>query len=130
MSAPCAIKSGASSIGVTLIVRNRSRCDIVVESLRVNEPNLAKLSFQSGRAVNGIVPIVKRRARTLQWRLPAYGSNEFPSKSEWFEIDLVNDPGTAFVELEVIIALSRPIMFSSRLARRHRIHRVSTKTAP
>ena len=110
-----AFKSGSSSITGTLIVRNRSRCDIVVESLRVNKPNGVRLSFQGSRAVNGIAPILKRRARTLQWRLPAYGSGEFPSKSEWFEIDLANDLAAAFVQLELIIVLSRPIMFSNRL---------------
>jgi hypothetical protein len=123
-----AFKSGASSVSGTLIVRNRSPCDIVVEFLRVTQPDGARLIFLSGRAINGRVPTVKRRARALQWRLPAYGSGEFPSKSDWFEIDLSSDPDTAFAELEVEIALSRPMMFSRRFTRRHRIRRIKNMT--
>jgi hypothetical protein len=122
-----AFKSGASTIGGTLMVRNRGPSDIVIECLRVTEPDGARLCFQSGPAVHGRVPIVKRRARTLEWRLPGFGSGEFPSKSEWFEIDVANEPAAAFVELEVVIALSRPTMFSRRFTKRHRIRRVGKK---
>jgi hypothetical protein len=123
-----AFKSDAATDSGSFIVRNRSPCDIVVECLRVNEPSGARLTFQSGRAVKGEVPTVKRRVRTLGWRLPAYGSGEFPFKSDWFEVDLTKQPEAAFVELEIILALSRPMMFSRRLSKRHRIRRIGKKS--
>lgn len=117
------LKPGASNIGGTLLVRNRCASDIVVECLRVTEPDGARLCFQSGPAVQGRVPTVKRRARTLEWRLPGFGSGELPSKTDWFEIDLARDPAAAFVEIEVVIMFTRRMMFSRRFAKRHRIRR-------
>jgi hypothetical protein len=96
--------------------------DIVVECLHVTEPDGARLCFQSGPAVQGRVPTVKRRARTLEWRLPGFGSG-VPSKTDWFEIDLARDPTAAFVEIEVVIMFTRRMMFSRRFTKRHRIRR-------
>jgi len=124
------LKPGASSIGGTLIVRNRCPSDILVECLRVTEPDGARLCFQSGPAVQGRVPTVKRRARTLDWRLPGFGSGDFPSKSDWFEIDLARDPAAALVEIEVVILFTRRMMFSRRFTKRHRIRRVGKKLPP
>jgi hypothetical protein len=122
-----ALRAGASTIGGTLIVRNRAPSDILVECLRVTEPDGARLCFHSGPAVQGRVPTVKRRVRTLEWRLPGFGSGEFPSKSAWFEIDLARDPAAAYVEIEVVILFSRRMMFSRHFTKRHRIRRVSKK---
>jgi hypothetical protein len=124
------LKPGASSIGGTLIVRNRCPSDILVECLRVTEPDGARLCFQSGPAVQGRVPTVKRRARTLEWRLPGFGSGEFPSKTDWFEIDLARDPAAAFVEIEVVIMFTRRMMFSRRFTKRHRIRRGGKRFPP
>lgn len=62
------------------------------------------------------VPTVKRRARTLEWRLPGFGSG-VPSKTDWFEIDLARDPTAAFVEIEVVIMFTRRMMFSRRFTK-------------
>ena len=72
--------------------------------------------------MQGRVPTVKRRARTLEWRLPGFGSG-VPSKTDWFEIDLARDPTAAFVEIEVVIMFTRRMMFSRRFTKRHRIRR-------
>ena len=75
------LKPGASSIGGTLIVRNRCPSDILVECLRVTEPDGARLCFQSGPAAQGRAPTVKRRARTLEWRLQASAlANSLPNR--------------------------------------------------
>ena len=124
------LKPGASNIGGTLLVRNRCASDIVVECLRVTEPDGARLCFQSGPAVQGRVPTVTRSARTLEWRLPGFGSGELPSKTDWFEIDLARDPAAAFVEIEVVIMFTRRMMFSRRFTKRHRIRRGGKRFPP
>jgi hypothetical protein len=73
---------------------------------------------------------VKRRARTLDWRLPGFGSGDFPSKSDWFEIDLARDPAATLVEIEVVILFTRRMMFLRRFTKRHRIRRVGKKVPP
>ena len=60
--------------------------------------------------MQGRVPTVKRRVRTLEWRLPGFGSG-VPSKTDWFEIDLARDPTAAFVEIEVVTILGNPTRY-------------------
>ena len=93
----------------------QSMSDIVVECLHVTEPDGARLCFQRWARSARRVPTVKRRARTLEWRLPGFGSG-VPSKTDWFEIDLARDPAAAFVEIEVVIMFTRRMMFSRRFA--------------
>jgi hypothetical protein len=123
-------KAGDKRLVGVLTVRNRGPWNIRVETLKVVGPTDATIAVpkphRSGARANGDDPDAPSQLEMLAWPLRAYASGEFPSRSSWFEVNWPAGSKPPFVEVDVVIDVKRPAIFSKRLTTRHRIRRANT----
>jgi hypothetical protein len=120
-------------IPARLRVRNRSPRDVYVQGVRLLRPKNAVFLLAQERARRSeffIPPVARMREFQLSWRLNAFSSGDFPSKSVVFSIELPEGSTATSIEIAVDISPSRDATRSSRFTARQRIARVNSSTAP